>query len=293
MDQRQSDILVAVDGGGTRTRIGILVGGRRVEARCGPSNVTTDLNGAVTAVSSGITAACAKAGISVDMLCSARGYLALAGVRSDAHGREIAARFSMGTVRVSHDRHAAIIGALGAQDGAIFGIGTGSFLGRQKDGALAVIGGWGLALGDEASGAYIGRDLLRHAMLAHEERGPTSAITQSISAELGGDDGIVAFAAEAGPAEFAGLAPRIMDAARAGDGVARDIVSNAVRYIGSGLNDLGWSPGERLCPVGGLAAHYVEFLPPDLAASVTEPSGSPLDGALALAARLPKAAGVT
>jgi dTDP-4-dehydrorhamnose reductase len=98
--------------------------------------------------------------------------------------------------------------------------------------------------------------------------------------------GVVAFAGRATPADFAALAPRLLDAATAGDGTALALLRQGADYIARGVNRLGWQPGEALCPIGGLAASYTPYLPAPMASSLVDPQGSALDGALALAARI-------
>lgn len=55
--------------------------------------------------------------------------------------------------------------------GALAGVGTGSYVGFLTGGSVRFAGGWGLALGDEASGAWLGREVLRAALMAHEGAG--------------------------------------------------------------------------------------------------------------------------
>ena len=64
-------------------------------------------------------------------------------------------------------------------------------------------------------------------------------------------------------------------------------MAEGAAYIIRGLDRLGWTPGERLCPIGGLAREYAAFLPDGVSRCLTEPDGSALDGALALARALP------
>ena len=173
-------------------------------------------------------------------------------------------------------------GALGAEDGAVIGIGTGSFLGRQTGGQIALMGGWGLALGDEASGAFLGRAALSATLRAREGWGAATEFTRALEQELGGEAGIIAFASTATPAQYAALAPRIAEAARGGDPVCGRILQQGADYISAGLAHLGWAPGERLCAMGGLAGVYDPYLPMTL----SEPLGSALDGALTLARRI-------
>ncbi len=60
-------------------------------------------------------------------------------------------------------------------DGIVAAIGTGSVYGVQRGGAVRIIGGWGFLLGDQGSGAWIGRSLLEAALLAHDGLGGESA----------------------------------------------------------------------------------------------------------------------
>ena len=103
---------------------------------------------------------------------------------------------------------------------------------------------------------------------------------------MGGEAGIIAFAQSATPDQFAALAPRIAEAAQGGDPVCRTLLQQGADYIAAGLAHLGWEPGERLCPMGGLARVYGPFLPPHMAAALSDPDGPALDGALTLARRM-------
>ena len=68
---------------------------------------------------------------------------------------------------VESDAPIALDGALGARDGAIAIIGTGSTFVLRQDGRTRAIGGWGF-LGDHGGGARIGRDLLEETLLAYD-----------------------------------------------------------------------------------------------------------------------------
>jgi glucosamine kinase len=286
MDTLRDSLLIGVDGGGTTCRLALLHGGRRVELRTGPANVSTDLTGALARLSEGLKALATQAGLPPAELARARAYLGLAGVVSADLARAVAEALPFASVRVEDDRIAALHGALGGQDGTVFGIGTGSFLGRRVGAEVSLIGGWGFVLGDEASGADLGRRLLRAALHAVDGLAPATDLTDAILAEKGGAAGVVAFAGRATPADFAALAPRLLDAATAGDGTALALLRQGADYIARGVNRLGWQPGEALCPIGGLAASYTPYLPAPMAASLVDPQGSALDGALALAARI-------
>lgn len=283
MTARDPDILIGIDGGGTHCRFALLAHGKRVEHRGGPANVHSDFDRAVATLTDGLAALAQKAGLSD--LSSARAYLGLAGVTGPEAAARVADALPIRRVSVSDDRMSAVVGALGGRDGAVIGIGTGSFLARRAQGRVRLMGGWGFVLGDEASGAYLGRRALQRALHVLDGLAEATPFTDAIHEQFGSTPvNILRFARDAGPADFAAHAPMVLEAARAGDVVAWDILREGADYILHGLNRLGWTPGEILCPIGGLAPHYAGFLPADVTASFAEPSGSALDGALALAA---------
>lgn len=284
MDNLRDSLLIGVDGGGTSCRLALLHAGRRVDVRGGPANVSTDMAGALANLSQGLESLAEQAGLPQEALAQARAYLGLAGVVSADLARAVAEALPFAASRVEDDRIAALHGALGGRDGTVFGIGTGSFLGRRAGAAVDLIGGWGFVLGDEASGADLGRRLLRVALHTVDGLAPATGLTTDILQDMGGPPGVVAFAGRATPAEFAALAPRVLDAASAGDGTAVALMQAGADYIARSAQQLGWQPGDPLCPIGGLAARYAPFLPDTMAASLVEPQGTALDGALALAA---------
>ena len=285
MSDAQTKILIGVDGGGTACRFALSHAGRRVEHRAGPANVYSDFPAALETLTAGLDALAVKAGLSD--LTGARLYLGLAGVTGAKMAEKVAAALPYRNVTVADDRLTAVTGALASRDGAVIGIGTGSFLARKSGDRVTMMGGWGFVLGDEASGAWLGRRLLQHVLHVADGLAPATGLTEAALQQLGGiPAGLVDIARAARPAHFAALAPDILEAARAGDAAARMIMDEGAAYILRGLAALGWRPGETLCPLGGLAPHYAAFLPDEVAASFAAPAGSALDGALVLAAEV-------
>jgi glucosamine kinase len=288
MTQTKSNLVIGVDGGGSNCRLALDTGTHVYEVKCGSANVSTDLHGALGTLRNGLESLAQSAGLTLDDLRHARAYLGLAGVVSPKIAATIAEALHMDDVVVEDDRIAAVVGALGDDDGAVIGIGTGSFLARRAHDHIELIGGWGFVLGDEASGADLGRKLLSRALHASDGLIKGSALTTEILDELNGPAGIIGFAATARPVDFAHIAPRIVAAAKAGDDVASTLMKDGATYIVSGLNRLGWKREERLCPIGGLAQQYADFLPANIAEALSNPDDSALAGALSLARRLPR-----
>ena len=285
MGDQNTEILIGVDGGGTACRFALSHAGRRIDHRAGPANVYSDFQTALATLTDGLEALTAKSGLAD--LTGARLYLGLAGVTGPEMAAKVAAALPYPNIVVDDDRRSAVAGALGPRDGAVIGIGTGSFLARKAGGRVVLMGGWGFALGDEASGAWLGRRLLQYVLHAADGLAPETALSAAALRRHGGSPaGVVEFARDASPARYGSLAPEILQAAQAGDGAATAIMTEGAGYILRGLDRLGWRPGETLCPLGGVAAHYAAFLPSDVAGSFSQPEGSALDGALALAAEV-------
>jgi len=284
--------LIAADGGGSGCRVAVARrgdGAVLAEAAGGPANLARDFDGALAALRAALDAALAGAGLDRKALGDAACHLALAGGNIGDLARRAAASVPAARVGADDERAAAAEGALGPRDGVVAALGTGSFLVRKAGGRLASLGGWGLALGDEASGAWLGRALAAHALRAHDGLEPGSPLTRALVTEHGSPEALAAWGLAAGPGAFAALAPRVVEAAEAGDPVAGDIMRAGAGYVVAGVEALGAADGEALCLAGGLGPAYALWLPPGLAARLVPPAGRTLDGALALAARLAEA----
>jgi len=278
--------LIAVDGGGTSCRFALLHAGARTDLQAGPANVSTDFDAAIATLRDGLDRLAECAGLSAKEIRAASGHLGLAGVVDARLGQRVAKALGLRNAVVEDDRRSAVVGALGPADGTVMGVGTGSFLARQVASRVSLLGGWGFRLGDEASGADLGRGLLRRILHATDGLAPATGLTESTLSELGGTPAdVVAFAGRASPSDFAVFAPRIVAAAEAGDPAARALMEEGAAYLMRATHALGWSAGEPLCPVGGLAPHYAAFLPRAAKGSLVACKGTAIDGALALAAR--------
>ncbi len=275
-------ILIAVDGGGTGSRYAMRRGADYSEAFSGPANVSSDFDGAVANLRLGL----GKLGLSAGEWAGARICMGLAGVLDEGDAARVAKALDFPHLKVLDDRAIAVRGAfLTSGSGALAGVGTGSYVGFLTGGAVRFAGGWGLALGDEASGAWLGREALRAALMASEGSGPQSALTSQLLAD--GPARIMREAAAADPAWFGRLAPRVAKAATAGDPVAVDLLKRGAAYLTATLLRLGWTAGVPLVLTGSLGPVYEAYLPAEMRANLKEQEGGALDGAFAYAAEIP------
>jgi len=278
--------LIGIDGGGTNCRIALIWQGVRHEVQVGAANAFTDLTGTVAIIRDGLTRVANAAGQGLEQLSDVPAYIGLAGVISPDIARKVTAELPLTRATVSDDRTTALVGALDNADGAVASIGTGSFLARQSNGQPQLIGGYGLRLGDQASGAWLGRQLLIRILQIADGLQPHSHLTRAVFARFNNNTSdIIAFGRTAAPQDYGSLAPEIVQAASAEDQTAQSLMQQGVDYITSGLKAMGWQSDQPLVLLGGVAASYAKFLPTDTAAAITAAKGSALDGALTLAAR--------
>lgn len=279
---------VGVDGGGTSCRAAIVnsASGVRFERQGGPANVS-DFESALVCIIDVLRGVMSDAGVKQAGLGAASAHLGLAGVTgpimADRVRVAVLAALPFGRLTVTGDNVTMIAGALGARDGAVAAIGTGSFVGLKRQGQVTTVGGRGFLLGDQAAGGWLGKRLLEELMLACDGLRPHSDLSRSALARYGGVAEVIAFAVAARPADIATLAPEVIAAARAGDPLAKSLMDEGADYIGAALRALHWHEDEVLCLAGGLGPAYASVLPAALQARLTQPVGSALDGALVLA----------
>ncbi|WP_425039254.1 BadF/BadG/BcrA/BcrD ATPase family protein [Primorskyibacter sp. S187A] len=277
---------IGVDGGGTGCRLALVREDARFEVEGGPCNVSTDLAGALRELSAGLDRLAAQAGMDRGAVRALPACLGLAGVVAGDPRPDISDALRLSYARILDDRAIALRGALGSRDGAMVGIGTGSFFAIQQNGRIRLAGGWGLRLGDEASGAWLGREAFAITLASVDGLVPESPLTESLLERYRGAPGLVAQSLKAAPQDYAALAPEIVAASDAGDRNARELLRRGRAYVIETLATLGWEPGMPLCFTGGLADSYTRVLPPDVQDALMPPEAGGLDGALLIASEM-------
>lgn len=267
---------LGIDGGGTGCRAAVCDAGGRIlgEGRAGPANIASDPEGALANVLAATRAALPD-GVAVGSL---HAVLGMAGANVAACAARLRSALPFASARVVTDAAIAVAGALRDGDGVVAAIGTGSVFASQRNRALRQIGGWGLVLGDEGSGAWIGRSALSETLRAVDGFRARTPLAQALLDEFGGADGIVAFAQDARPADLAALAPRVV---ASDDPVARTVMGLACGHVAASIARLQDPDPVPVVYLGGLGATYADRLAGRWQRA--DPLGSALDGALWLA----------
>ena len=277
-------LYLGVDGGGTGCRAAVADGTGRVLGRGegAASNIMSDPEGARENILAAARAALAAADTDAG-LEDLHAVLGLAGANVAKAASRLMARLPFASARLESDALIALKGALGDEDGVTAAIGTGSIFASQRAGAARMIGGWGFRLGDQGSGARMGRDLLEQALLAHDGLRPRSPLLDEVVVEAGGPEGLVAFAQDAAPADFARYARRLIEADLEGDEGAAFVLARADADIAAAIDHLRIDGAVPICFLGGLGKLFETRLGDRYAGEIAAPKGSALDGALAMA----------
>ena len=279
-------LTLGIDGGGTgcRARIRDSAGHLRGEAQGGPANVYQDFAGALATILITAQAAADRAGVAVGGL---RAGLGLAGATGPEQcARVAAAGLPFASLRVESDGYAACLGAHGGGDGAVVIAGTGSAGLALAQGQRINIGGHGFMLGDQGSGAAIGREMLRRALLAHDGLAVNSDLARAVMNHFSGSPGqMIEWSRAAISRDYAQFAPQAFAAARAGDAIGLAIVTQAAADLAAIARQLLQAGAPRLSLIGGLAGAFMPFLPATMALTLQPALADAVDGAILLARR--------
>ncbi|HEY3364800.1 MAG TPA: BadF/BadG/BcrA/BcrD ATPase family protein [Symbiobacteriaceae bacterium] len=304
--------VLGLDGGGTRTVALIANEKGRVLGRgeSGSANYhTAGLAAASESVSQAVHAAITDAGLVEPALSAA--FFALAGVDRPIDRQVMSGAIARTELhcplQLAHHATATLAGATGGQPGVVVIAGTGAIAyGEDGQGNQARAGGYGPLLGDEGSGYDIGRKALIAAMRAEDGRGPDTMLRDRIKQRFLLEhmaDLINLVYGNPAPlqrSEIAGLAPMLMQAAREGDAIAREILRIAGRELGLAaaavLQRLRWESGKPVLVAGSgpvFTAGSILTLPMEQVirsvcpqAEMSQPRHTPAYGAVLLALRL-------
>jgi glucosamine kinase len=232
------NVVLGIDGGGTRTRASIVAGERvlahaengsikrlRVGAEVAEANLRALLK-EVYAQAGVTTVQAASVGVASATMPGVKEWII-----------EVFKDFGVARSEVVGDEVIALDAAFHGGPGILQIAGTGSnTIGRAPDGSRECVGGWSSRLGDRGSGYWIGLHGIRQALEAHDREEPTQILKKV--GEIWGTPTLEALVnlgdSTPGP-DFAALAPVISELALSGDPVAVKVLCQAsddlVRFV--------------------------------------------------------------
>lgn len=278
-----SRVCIGVDGGGTTVRAVVVdEAGLELGRARGPGAVLlqSDPEGAIEATASVVRDALRAAGISgpADVLWAGLAGAGRAAGRDTAR-LELRRKGLANRVVVGTDVEAAFADAFRGGPGILTIAGTGSIVrGRDADGEMHRVGGWGATLGDEGGGYWVGIQALRLLLRMHDGRATTSqplvdALCDALSLET--PDAAISWIETADKAAVAALVPVVRRTAEAGDGAAGALLDAAATVLVEQIAAIlrcsdAWPSPTPLALWGGLVAETDGALHPRLVARLPE-----------------------
>lgn len=284
-----SALLLGVDGGGTRCRARLcdLKGAVLGEGEAGPANIRFGIEESFAAILEAYSKSLASARLRRKKP-TVFACFALAGGSDPATLAELKAHpHPFHGIYYTTDSHAACIGAHGGRDGGIVVIGTGSIGEAVIEGRHHRVGGWGFPVSDEGSGAWIGAELVRRVLWAHDGRRPwTPALRATFEHFASDPHAIVRWMGSAKPRDFAALTAFVTENAARDDPAASEILQLAADHIEALIARLTALGTPRVALCGGLASSVAPWLSARARRSLVPAKADALQGAVELASSL-------
>lgn len=280
---------LGVDGGGTNCRIRLADENLNTlaDATGGRSNLQIE-NGepAWKSIAAGTREVFEKADIDFSETANTLACFGMAGGRLPSAREAFAKRpWPFAGVVVYDDIDIARAGAHGGEDGAVIIVGTGSAALAMVEGQRHQCGGWGFHVGDQMSGAILGRELVRRSVEATDGLVPGSALTEAVVERLGGSlDAVMDWSfQDRRPADYGALMPLFFEYYEKRDSVAMELMDLQFSYIDNYVAWFRKRGATRMAAVGGLGTRLYPLLIARYGDFIVHPQHEPLHGAVILA----------
>ncbi len=281
----EDQLFIGIDGGGTKCRATIYSVKQGVlgTGLGGPANPLHGLERTLESIMVSTQLALRDAGLPLETVHQLYAGLGLAGVNLPSlYDKIMEWDHPFKQMFLTTDLHTACIGAHEGSDGAVIITGTGSCGFSCVAGDTTNYGGHGFALGDKGSGAWMGLEAIKNALLDLDGLGEKTELTDVICQHFSVDNamGIVEQMSGQPSSSFAKLARYVFEAAKNNDQVAIEIVKEGANYVSKLAHRLLENNPPRLSMIGGLAEPLNCWLDEDIAKRVEAPIQPPEMGAV-------------
>lgn len=274
-------VIVAVDGGASRCRLAAYEASGKLLARAEVdehASLSSGVDGAWRHIRQGLNALSVKLGKAPawqpDQL-----VMGLAGSLQETRQQALL-RLVPEAIKATlvTDGHAQLMGASGGKPAICLALGTGSVLHWQnQSGQQGMAGGWGFPVGDEGSGAWLGRRLVQSYVWHRDGFVSESSLMGAIEQRMGSSiSDVQGWTTESKSSVFAQLAPMIFEHASRGDALARGMMQEAVEQC---LALISLAPSDLpIYVVGGVGEQLRPMLIDALPERVSKAEGDALYG---------------
>lgn len=285
-------LFLGVDGGGTNCRVRLADEhlNTLAEVTNGRSNLQLDGGEpAYRSIMDGTREVFDQAGLDYSETANTYACFGMAGGRLPSAREAFSARpWPFAGVQVYDDIDIARAGAHGGEDGAVAIIGTGSAGLALVNGERHQVGGWGFFIGDQMSGAILGRELVRRSVEAFDGFFPRTPLADAVVETLGGSiDAVMAWSFDGRkPADYGALMPLFVSHFEKGDPLAIELMDIQLRYVDAYVNWFKTRGATKMAVVGGFGQRLMPLFNQRYGDYVTLPKHEPLYGALLLARQI-------
>ncbi len=277
-------LYLGIDGGGSKCRATLVSSTGEIVGvgLSGPANPLHGLERTLESIEDASVQAAKSAGLADGNLSNIVAGIGLAGVNLPGQYEQVASwQHPYARCYLTTDLHVACLGAHRGDDGAVIVVGTGSCGFSAVNGKSVSLGGHGFLLGDKGSGAWMGLKAIKSVLTAADELSAPTQLTQAVTDvyQVSGLE-IIERLSKSSSSDFARLAPRVIQAAEAGDQVAMNIVSSAADYVSALARKLLATQPPRLSLIGGISGPLSNWLADDVLKRIEEPLDQPEMGAV-------------
>lgn len=286
--QKLKELLVSIDGGGTKTIVQIATLDRKIlgERKGGPANIASDSKGSWNSVITTLQNLLEHLSLNPSDIClyggggfaGAEVPSAVEQFMSISHGFE--------KLLIETDAYTSCLGAHNGQDGAIVAVGTGTVAYAIAGKKTKKLSGWGFPQDDQGGGAWIGLKLISQMLQTMDGRRPKTHLTEGLFTYLKkqGHDPMI-WAVGAQPTQFGSLIPWIIQEANSGCPEANKLLDKAAEVISHLADSLLKDEFSNLplCLLGGLSEILIPRMTKPIRNIIVPAKGTPLDGAFHLA----------
>lgn len=280
----EQTLYIGIDGGGTKCRARIITEDQKILGTGvgGPANPFHGVQQAKDSIRTAAELALQEAGLAPSDMGRLIAGAGLAGVNVPSLYTVMSNwQHPFQKMFLTTDLHIACLGAHDRDEGAVMIAGTGSCGYAYVNGSPLSIGGHGFPIGDKGSGAWLGLEAIKAVLLAYDNLGPKTSLSEAIGDFLDARGVMIVdklFGAKS--SDYAKFAIFVVDAADAGDDVAVQIVKDGASYMSAVARRL-WNtnPG-RMSIIGGLAPRLIPWMDADVADKLSPALNQPEFGAV-------------